>query len=366
MSNSTSLKTKLMPQPSLFRYFTDGLGEIIVITQVLAIVGTIVLLLYGNVGEIQEVLPASFIFANTLAFCIKFLGAVFYRLFFNPDTSGKSSHFILWFLAIVFGTIIGTELAVLLDSSILGSYFPMAKSSNKPILLSANLLMTLTLAIYAYTNIRVKKKLKQQIIKNEETKHLQIQTKLSALQSKINPHFLFNTLSAMADLVYKEPEKVEQMILNLSGIYRQVLEFPEDKKIRLKKEIGLVTEYLEIEKIRMGKRLEYEINTPPELNFLKIPPLLIEPLVENAVIHGIGPKPEGGKVSITVAKERDKVKIMVKDNGIGIGAEASGSGFGLYSIKERVQLLYPQRSTFKITTPSDGGVEVLLEFPYDD
>jgi sensor histidine kinase YesM len=211
----------------------------------------------------------------------------------------------------------------------------------------------------------MKKKLEQKIIENQKIKHLQTQTQLMALQSKINPHFLFNTLNTMLGLVYKSPDKVESMILNLSDIYRKVLRLPENETITLKEETDLIREYLEIEKIRMGNRLDFVISLDPTLEDFKIPPLLLEPIVENAVIHGISPKPEGGTIHIEIKKEKNMVSVQIMDNGIGFEHNQPTVGFGLQSIRERLQLIFKEKANFKLKAPSSGGTCVFLELPYD-
>lgn len=210
--------------------------------------------------------------------------------------------------------------------------------------------------------IYIYKKLKTQIEKkvqeNEKLKHLQLQAELAALQSKINPHFLFNTLNTILDLVYDDPKKVEDVVLNLSSIYRKILYSPTDKFVSLENELSLVKQYLEIEKIRMGKRLSYIFEIDDESKNIEIPPLIIEPIVENAVIHGINPKIEGGTVTVTVKNNSGLVSVEVSDDGIGVENENFKLGFGMRSVKERIQIIFGEDSTFKIIKNNKGGVTV--------
>jgi sensor histidine kinase YesM len=155
------------------------------------------------------------------------------------------------------------------------------------------------------------------------------------------------------------------MILNLSDIYRKVLQLPENELITLKEETDLIREYLEIEKIRMGRRLAFNISLEPGLETVKIPPLLIEPIVENAVIHGISPKPGGGKVDIEIKRNENKIAVQILDNGAGFETHPSKTGFGLQSIRERLQLVYKEKAGFKISSPSAGGTCVIMELPYE-
>jgi len=213
----------------------------------------------------------------------------------------------------------------------------------------------------------LKEKIALQVQENEELKHLQVRTQLMALQSKINPHFLFNTLNTMVSLVHREPQKVEAMILNLSGIYRRVLQVPEDGRVPIGEEIELIKKYLDIEKIRLGDRLSYEVDMESPLERVEIPPLLIEPLVENAVIHGIGPKSGGGKITVKagLGEKGKTIEIKITDNGVGPGEQVNriSGGFGLYSVQERLRLLYKDAARMSIAAEPGGGTAITLELP---
>jgi two-component system, LytTR family, sensor kinase len=131
----------------------------------------------------------------------------------------------------------------------------------------------------------------------------------------------------------------------------------------LGKELDLVRKYLEIEKIRMEERLNYQILCPEVLAFCLVPPLLIEPIVENAVIHGIAPKREGGEIIIHIKKHDERLLINIKDNGLGIKGTDFSGGFGIYSVRERLELLYGKKGGFTVSPMPEGGTQVLLEIP---
>lgn len=204
------------------------------------------------------------------------------------------------------------------------------------------------------------------IRENEKLQRLQVESKLAVLQSKVNPHFLFNTLNTMMDMVHDHPEKVEKMIFNLSDIYRKVLTLPDSALVLLKEELQLVREYLEIEKTRMGERLNFDFSIDESLLSFKIPPIILQILVENAIQHGISPKKEGGKINIKIQKKSENVSIEVADNGVGINRNYVNTGFGIYSVKQRLQLLYAGSATFAITLIPEGGTKVLMELPYEN
>ena len=168
-----------------------------------------------------------------------------------------------------------------------------------------------------------------------ELENLQMKTRLMMLQARLNPHFLFNTLNVILDLAAQAPEKIEAVVLNLSDIYRSVLDRSESAWSTLGEELDLVRKYLEIESVRMGPRLSFRLESDPSLADVPFPPLLLEPLVENAVLHGIGPA-QGPREG----------------------------GFGLTSVRERLQLLYGPRGRLAVEKAPEGGTRVRLEVPY--
>jgi LytS/YehU family sensor histidine kinase len=211
---------------------------------------------------------------------------------------------------------------------------------------------------------RIASNLEKKIQENTELSRMQLETKFALLQSKVNPHFLFNTLNTMLDVLRNEPKKVENMILNLSDIYRKTLTLPDRSLVSVDEELELVREYLEIEKIRMGERLEYRFHIKEHLRQTKIPPMMVQILVENAIRHGLTPKKEGGSVDIKVDEvAEDKIVVEVEDTGVGIEQKPSHSGYGLTCIKQQLKLLYDSRAMMHISLVPTGGTHVSVELP---
>ncbi len=360
------MKTPQKRKTFLQNYFEE-MPTALLFCQMVAVVAALVLMIYGEFfGSEAEVLAVSFFFANGMGLWIKFFGALAGTLFPRLIVR-KGAGALLWLPAIIIGSYCGTETAIRLSGWLFGSHFPDQPFRGDYLLMvAANASMALIFSGIAFLYILAKRRLRQKSIEAERLQRLQTQTQLVALQSKTRPHFLFNTLNAMLSLIRKDPEKVETMILNISDIYRKMLQYPEERLIPVKEEIQLVKEYLEIEKIRMGERLSYALAVDENAEGCQIPPLIIEPVVENSVIHGIGAKPEGGEVRIEVRKAKQKVEISVKDNGVGIDKASKTSGFGLYSVKERLQLKYGGRGRFQIFERSGGGVEIVMEIPCED
>jgi sensor histidine kinase YesM len=205
----------------------------------------------------------------------------------------------------------------------------------------------------AYEQIKIKER------QRSELELLKAKADLEALQSKINPHFLFNSLNSIAGLASIAPDKVENTILKLAELFRSTI-LEKDTFSTIEDEIRLIRNYLDIEKIRFGKRLNYIIDVNNNLDSLKIPHLLVQPIVENAIKHGIEPKLEGGKISISVQMDGKRCCILIQDDGLGINGEIT-FGYGLTNIKKRLDNLYGTDSTF--TIESDNGTRVSITIP---
>jgi len=226
------------------------------------------------------------------------------------------------------------------------------------------------LILASYTIIFIYRKLhwdwEKKIYEIESLKRLHTEAKYAALQSKVNPHFLFNTLNTILDLVPKSPKKVESIILSLSDIYRRMLGLPDDSLISIREEVDLVRQYLDVEKVRLNERLTYHIAVDDNLFGIEIPPLVIQTLVENAIKHGIAPKKEGGWIEITITQDNGRVCICVDDNGIGIKSTPRETGFGLTGTRKRLDLCYNGKATLQIDDRKEGGTTVRIIIPHED
>lgn len=331
-----------------------GFGEIIVI-QLLAFVISL-FTFHGRSFSFQ--LTVNLIFTNCIAWSIR---SIFFfaqrKALLDECGRFRKTAFVVG--AILVGTSLGVTIAAVILQLWTGRPF-LSRTALLGLLPGALIVSTIvTLLFYGYYYL--KERIESEVLKNEHLKQLQARTEMMALQSKMNPHFLFNTLNTMLDLVHDSPEKVEKMILGLSDIYRRMLHLPDVERIRLADEVALIREYLNIEAIRLGDRLRFTIEIEPGLAEVRIPPLLIEPLVENAVIHGIGPVPKGGEIRLTAARRNGRLQITVEDSGAGFTPDHPRRGFGLYSIQERVRFLGGTGP--RIETPDGGGTRIALELP---
>lgn len=212
-------------------------------------------------------------------------------------------------------------------------------------------------------NERITAELRQHEIEKERMQRLKLKAELEALQTKINPHFLFNTLNSIASLIPVDPAAAESMVEKLSALFRYTLLRSGNAVVELHEEIAIVRSYLEIEKLRFGKRLEYTIEMSPEAEHANIPALLLQPLVENSIKYAISPSVQGGLIEVTADVKGATLQITVRDSGKGF-SETGGTGFGLKSIRERLALLYKEGADLEIF--HDGNTNVQITLPYTE
>ena len=219
-------------------------------------------------------------------------------------------------------------------------------------------------SILSYVFISHQKMSDEKIRRLEAEKHAAV-TEIKLLQSQMEPHFLFNTLSNILSLIDPDPGKAKKMLESFTTFLRSSLVTARNETISLSQEIDVIKNYLDIFTVRMGARLRYAIDIPDSLRGFKIPPLLIQPLVENAVKHGLEPSVNGGNLLIQGSRDADTVRIIVADSGIGINETSSGNGIGLDNIKRRLSLLYGERGRLFFQENRPSGVKVVIEIPYE-
>lgn len=190
------------------------------------------------------------------------------------------------------------------------------------------------------------------------------EARLKLLQAQIQPHFLFNTLANLQALIGSDPKRAQAMLAHLDGYLRATLASTRNDQCTLAEEFALLRGYLEILAIRMGLRLAYSLDLPAALANAKLPPMLLQPLVENAIKHGLEPKVEGGKLSVVASTEGRQLVLVVEDSGQGFGAAStSGTGVGLLHVKERLAAVYGDAATAEIGETAGGGVRITLRLP---
>ena len=195
---------------------------------------------------------------------------------------------------------------------------------------------------------------------------LQKEQELATLKSQINPHFLFNTLNSISAKASTDAEGMRTMIAQLADMLRHVINDSKDDLIPLKEELQFVSDYIDLESVRMGDRLSTEFMVDQSLTKYLIPPMIIQPLVENAIKHGISPLKEGGKVTVQINKNKNKINFRVADTGVGLNSAdplSKANGIGLKNIDSRLQIFYGDSAGLKIRSNNNSGCEVTFSLP---
>lgn len=203
----------------------------------------------------------------------------------------------------------------------------------------------------------------------EDQKRLLLEARLDALQRQINPHFLFNTLNSIASLVRSQPEMAREMTVKLANILRALLK-DHDSYVALRDELRFTDDYLDIEVVRFGAdklRIEREID--PRTLDVMVPTILLQPLIENSIKHGLEPRIHGGTVTLRSRFDGDKVIIEVADDGVGMGnrpvsaLRRTGAGIGLQNVKERLEVLYGNQARFEVVSNPGRGTVITIVIP---
>jgi two-component system LytT family sensor kinase len=206
-------------------------------------------------------------------------------------------------------------------------------------------------------------------IKLEEQKRLLLEARLDALQRQINPHFLFNTLNSITSLVRMKPELAREMTVKLANILRALLK-DHDTYVPLRDELAFTDDYLDIEVVRFGtEKLQVKKEIDPLTLPILVPSILLQPLIENSIKHGLEPRIRGGTVTLRSRLDGDRMLIEVADDGVGMGNKPAsalrrdGAGIGMKNVQERLDVLYGNQARFSVVSNPGRGTLVSIELP---
>jgi len=203
----------------------------------------------------------------------------------------------------------------------------------------------------------------------EQLKRQVVEARMAAMQAQVEPHFLFNTLASIDHLIETDPPRASRMQKSLIALLRATMPALREGTVNgvrdLGQEIAMIEPYLEILKVRMEERLETQIDVPEGLRSAEFPPMMVQGLVENAIKHGLEPKPEGGQLTVKAEIAHGQLVVTVTDTGVGYGqADTAGTGTGLTNIRERLRLLYGDQARLELSTPEGGGTQARVTLPY--
>ncbi len=261
-------------------------------------------------------------------------------------------------------------MAVQLATSVLGHLRPReffelySRSWGIELLICACAPVVVGIPLKIWNAVRIERKL-------EEQSRLLLEARLDALQRQINPHFLFNTLNSIASLVRSKPELAREMIVKLGNILRVLLR-DREAFLPLGEELAFTDDYLDIEVVRFGEKLRVVKEIAEETLEMVVPSMLLQPLIENSIKHGLEPRISGGTVTLRSRVEEGRLVIEVEDDGVGVepagtapvsGLVREGSGIGMRNVRERMQVLYGEEAQVEMVSRPGRGTRVRLTMP---
>lgn len=248
-----------------------------------------------------------------------------------------------------------------------------ALSAGRPLLLLADgstLAITMLMGVMALVGFEVLKHLwdtRDRLLRAERDALVSdkalAESRLRVLQAQVEPHFLFNTLANVISLIRTKPVRAIGLLDALTSLLRASLSRTRHIDGTLADEIEVVRKYLDVQALRMDGRLTYEVQVEPGLGMVRAPPFLLQPLVENAVLHGIEPSATGGRVEVRATRLAGAVLVRVTDDGVGLDPDTAGRGGGIVNVRERLQATFGPRGQLFVTDAPGGGVSVNLRIP---
>jgi sensor histidine kinase YesM len=272
----------------------------------------------------------------------------------------------VWGLAVAIpsGWVLGSKLAGLIGGTDVATPIIRRPAAMHQSLLSVALLaLTITALFIYFSRTRgVRDELEREQRRAAEALHAETQARLALLQAQIEPHFLFNTLANIHSLIDQQPETAGFILEKLNTYLRTTLRRTRQSTSTLGEELELVETLLAIAAVRLGPRLEYAVSAPEELWSHPLPPLLVQPLVENAILHGVEPSVAGGRIQVDVHKINGNVEVSVADTGVGLH-DVDSPGVGLANVRGRLASLYGGRGTLALYANTPRGVVAKLTVP---
>jgi LytS/YehU family sensor histidine kinase len=205
----------------------------------------------------------------------------------------------------------------------------------------------------------------QRELRAAELERMLTQSKLQALQMQLNPHFLFNTLHAISTLMHTDVKAADKTITRLSDLLRYALDKSDVQEVPLKDELKFLDGYLEIQQTRFGERLTVQKSISPDVLEAQVPNLILQPIVENAIRHGIEPNAKPGVLELSACRKENQLELQVNDNGAGLSEDAANRArIGLSNTRTRLEQLYGAAQKFTLENRPNGGVAATLIIPF--
>ncbi|MEL6759696.1 MAG: histidine kinase [Myxococcota bacterium] len=200
-----------------------------------------------------------------------------------------------------------------------------------------------------------------------EERQRRLEAQLHALQARTSPHFLFNTLNSIASLIPSDPDLAERTLERMSSLFRYSLESGAISAVPLQRELEAIEDYLSIQKTRFSGRFQWTLDVDPRVERVTVPPLFLQPLVENAVVHGVSRRLSGGEIRVTIASEgANRLTCVIEDNGSSVvGKHTGGSGTAVNDLRQRLEIRYGERASLDTERLESGGFRAVVTLPLD-
>ncbi len=214
--------------------------------------------------------------------------------------------------------------------------------------------------------LRTSRQLQQKQVQEARLEARLVEAQLESLQRQLNPHFFFNALHAVSTLLHRDPHGAEAMLVRLGDLLRAVFRSQAQQEVPLDRELSLLEQYLDIQRVRFGGHLRAEFDVPRAARDVFVPVLILQPLAENAIKHGFAGRAAGGTIRISARQSGESLEITVVDDGYGrtAGEAEAREGVGLSNTRARLEHLYPGAHALKLVLPRDGGCVVTLSLPW--
>ena len=308
--------------------------------------------------DVARSLVVGIVFANAIGFPASF---VIPRLYPRVASRGPAWEWSIITLVLVglaiLGCLVGTAVIVALGIFPWSQYWLSARSD-----FTICIFITLAFGLVMTVFSRMQRRLYQQELDRQRAINLATEAQLASLESRIHPHFLFNTLNSISALIPVDPERAERLMERMAALLRFSLDAHARGLVPLDQEMKIVRDYLEIEQARLGSRLRYQVDTPGEAGDLRLPPLAVQTLIENSIKYAVAPDRMGGEIRVLAHETEGRLQIEVSDTGPGFLLESAPPGHGLDNLRNRLAMLFGETADLRVTR-QEGWTTVRLMFP---
>jgi len=268
----------------------------------------------------------------------------------------------------MFGLVIGSVLVGYFGGSAVGDLVlgsaPLHGMSRSPSTMAGFFLMSLAAGGFGTYYLTSREQLAKARLAHEEAQRHAAEARLKLLETQLEPHMLFNTLANLRALIGTDPARATDMLDSMVAYLRATLGASRATSHPLQAEFDRLRDYLELMTVRMGPRLQYTLDLPLELANCPVPPLLLQPLVENAIKHGLEPKVEGGNITVSARQDGPRMLLTVQDTGVGLRPDhQAAAGFGVAQVRERLATIYGNQGAIELIATPAYGTRATVTFP---